>query len=301
MNQEPSLVILAAGMGSRYGGLKQMDAIDPDGRVIIDYSIHDAIEAGFKKIVFIIKSQIEEDFKEIIGYRTEKLAEVAYVNQEIDTLPQGYSVPEGRIKPWGTAHSIIQLDGVVDGPFAVINADDYYGKSGYELLYRFLKEEVTDDNYCMIGYVLKNTVSENGHVARGVCETKDGLLKQIFERKQIEIHDKAIEYTEDGTNWNHLDSDSVVSMNMWGFPKSIIKKIADGFSKFLEDELDKNPLKCEYLLPEAVQDYLHNGDISVKVLTSSDKWYGVTYKEDKDGVVEALKALRDKGLYKSFN
>lgn len=301
MSKEPSLVILAAGMGSRYGGLKQMDPVDEAGRVIIDYSIHDAIEAGFKNIVFIIKHAIEEDFKEIIGRRTEKLANVTYVYQEVDTLPEGYEVPADRVKPWGTAHAIMQIAGKVDGPFAVINADDYYGKDGYRLLYRFLTEEVADDKYCMIGYVLENTVSDHGHVARGVCVTEDGYLKEIHERKQIEVHGDDIEFTLDGgTSWTKLDRQSVVSMNMWGFPNTLIQELETRFRAFLNAELERDPLKCEYLLPEVVEECLKAGTAKVKVFTSKDKWYGVTYKEDKEGVVKALKTLREDGLYPNF-
>lgn len=297
MNKEPYLVILAAGMGSRYGGLKQMDAIDEFGHVIIDYSIYDAIEAGFKNIVFIIKRAIEKDFKEIIGNRIEKIANVSYVYQEIDTLPEGYKVPDGREKPWGTAHSIMQLDKVVDAPFAVINADDYYGKSSYKLLYDYLSSNNTDEEACMIGYILENTVSENGHVARGVCITDGNELLKIDERKKIEIHGEKIEY-EDGDKWIELPKDSVVSMNMWGFNSKIIGMISDKFNEFLDEELERDPMKCEFLLPEVVQTYLKSGDIKVKVIKSEAKWFGVTYKEDKEGVVTALSQLRDRGLYK---
>lgn len=302
MNKEPSLVILAAGMGSRYGGLKQMDPVDDAGRVIIDYSIHDALAAGFKNIVFIIKKAIDADFREVIGRRIEKLANVTYVYQETDQLPDGYTLPPGREKPWGTAHAVIQLKGKVAGPFAVINADDYYGKSGFKLLYQFLTEEVNNRTACMIGYVLKNTVSEFGHVARGVCRTANGYLEKINERKQIQPYEGGIHYTEDGgASWTDLPEDAVVSMNMWGFSNRLIDDVAARFEAFLDEAVAKDPLKCEYLLPEVVQEYLAAGALSVKVYTSRDKWYGVTYKDDKPRVVAALKRLREEGLYPGFH
>ncbi len=296
MSREPYLVILAAGMGSRYGGLKQIDAVDDKGNVIIDYSIYDAIESGFKNIVFIIKKSIEEDFKNIIGNRIEKKANVYYVYQEVEALPEGYTVPEGREKPWGTGHSIIQLKDIVDAPFAVINADDYYGKAAYKYLYDYLTKEVQQDTGCMIGYILENTVSKNGHVARGVCVTDENELKRIDERKKIEVHGDKIEY-EDNGEWISLPNDSVVSMNMWGFNNKVIKMIEDKFTGFLDAELDKDPLKCEFLLPEVIQEYLKEGKLNISVIKSTDKWFGVTYKEDKAGVVEELKKLREKGLY----
>ena len=296
MSREPYLVILAAGMGSRYGGLKQIDAVDDKGNVIIDYSIYDAIESGFKNIVFIIKKSIEEDFKNIIGNRIEKKANVYYVYQEVEALPEGYAVPEGREKPWGTGHSIIQLKDIVDAPFAVINADDYYGKAAYKYLYDYLTKEVQEDTGCMIGYILENTVSKNGHVARGVCVTDENELKRIDERKKIEVHGDKIEY-EDNGEWISLPNDSVVSMNMWGFNNKVIKMIEDKFTGFLDTELDKDPLKCEFLLPEVIQEYLKEGKLNISVIKSTDKWFGVTYKEDKAGVVEELKKLREKGLY----
>lgn len=296
MNKEPYLVILAAGMGSRYGGLKQMDSVDDNGHVIIDYSIYDAIEAGFKNIVFIIKKSIEDEFKKRIGNRIEEIANVYYVYQEVNTLPDGYSVPANREKPWGTAHSIMQIKDVVDAPFAVINADDYYGKSSYSLLYKYLTEDIKPNEGCMIGYVLKNTISMHGHVARGVCKVENGELRHIDEIKKIEVHGDKIEF-ESGETWKELPGDSVVSMNMWGFNAELVDGVSKRFAAFLDEELDINPLKCEFLLPEVVQSLLRNGELKVNVLTSTEKWFGVTYKEDKEGVVAAFKELRDKGLY----
>ncbi|MEG2440201.1 MAG: sugar phosphate nucleotidyltransferase [Acetivibrio sp.] len=298
---KPVLVIMAAGMGSRYGGLKQIDPIDKAGHIIIDFSIYDAIEAGFEKIVFIIKKQDEADFRACIGDRMEKLIEVAYVYQEMNNLPEGYHVPEGRTKPYGTGHAILSCKGVVDGPFAVINADDYYGKNAYKMLYDYLEKQTEDEkyNYTMVGYVLENTLTENGHVARGVCEMgENGFLKEIHERTHIEKRNGAAEYTEDdGKTWVTIPEGSCVSMNMWGFGPSILEELEKRFPIFLDENLEKNPLKCEYFLPMVVGELLTEGKASVEVQKSLDKWYGVTYHEDKEAVMQAIQQLKDKGLY----
>lgn len=301
MNKKPVLVIMAAGMGSRYGGLKQMDPVDSHGNKIIDFSIYDAVQAGFEKVVFIIKKAIEKDFKEQIGNRMAAHVQVEYVYQELDRIPEGYEVPEGRVKPWGTAHAILCCDGVIDGPFAVINADDYYGRSALQSIYDQLSK-VSDGEkyqYAMVGYQLFNTLTENGHVARGVCyKDENGKLVDIHERTRIEKHGDRAEFTEDdGQTWTELSGDTVVSMNMWGFTQSILKELKERFSLFLDRELPVNPLKCEYFLPFVVDQVLKEGKGEVTVLESRDRWYGMTYKEDKELVVNAIKELKKAGLY----
>lgn len=299
--KKPVLVIMAAGMGSRYGGLKQVDPVDAQGHIIIDFSIYDAIEAGFEKVVFIIKKANEKVFKEAIGKRVEKKIQVEYVYQELDKLPEGFQIPEGREKPYGTGHAILCCKDVIDGPFAVINADDYYGKHAYKVIYDYLVNHQDDEKYryTMVGYALKNTLTDNGHVARGICETDaEGFLTDIHERTHIEKRNGGAAYTEDdGVTWNELPMESTVSMNMWGFSESIIKELEQGFQNFLKEELPENPLKGEYFLPFAVDELLQQGKASVKVLTSMDKWYGVTYKEDKEMVVNAIAGLKKSGLY----
>ena len=298
---KPVLVIMAAGMGSRYGGLKQMDPIDKYGHAIMDFSIFDAKRAGFEKVVFIIKKAIEEDFKEVIGKRMEEIIEVKYAFQEVDNIPEGFEVPDGRTKPWGTAHAILSAADVIDGPFAVINADDYYGRDAFKKIYDFLATSEDDDKfrYTMVGYQLKNTITENGHVARGICTVdENGYLEKVVERTRIEKVDDGIAFTEDdGATWEKLHEDTIVSMNMWGFSESFLKATKDGFAEFLEDGLKKNPLKCEYFLPSVVTRLLEEDKATVSVLTSKDKWYGVTYKEDKQVVVDAIQSMKDDGVY----
>lgn len=301
MNKEPYLAILAAGMGSRYGSLKQIDKLDEQGHVLIDYSIHDAIEAGFKNIVFIIKKSIEKDFKEIIGDRIAKRVNVKYAYQEVDSLPEGYTYDSNREKPWGTGHCIMQLKGIVDAPFAVINADDYYGKSGFNTLYNYLSNDIKEDEACLVGYRLKNTVSKFGYVTRGVCEVLDNKLSSIREVMKIKVENDNIIYSDDdGSTWNEISGDSLVSMNMWGFPVSVIDMMEQGFCSFLEDNLEKNPLKCEYLIPEVIQDLLKAGKLSVNVFYSDDQWFGVTYKEDREDVIQKLNYLKGKGHYNNL-
>ena len=298
----PVLVVMAAGMGCRYGGLKQMDPIDDNGHVILDYSCYDAMRAGFETVVFVIKSEIEETFKEVIGNRIAQKMNVEYVFQRHDDLPEGYSVPEGRTKPWGTAQAVLAARDVVNGPFAVINADDYYGPEGFEEIYNYLLHHPDTPEmyeYAMVGYLLKNTVTENGSVARGVCtETASGYLHNVVERTKIVKGEMNPKYTEDdGETWHDLSDDDIVSMNLWGFQKSYLEEAWAGFPAFLDKALAENPMKGEYFLPTVVSNLLSKKKARVKVLRSTDKWYGVTYKEDKPTVVAALADLRKKGLY----
>ena len=299
--KDPVLVVMAAGMGSRYGGLKQIDPVDEQGHIIMDFSIYDAVKAGFKKVVFIIKKENEESFKEAIGDRLSKQIQVEYVFQELTNLPDGFSVPEGRVKPFGTGHAILCCMDVVDAPFAVINADDYYGSHAFQVIYDYLTTHEDDDKYryTMVGYVLENTLTENGHVARGVCMTdEDNNLTGIQERTHIEKRNGQAAFTEDdGATWTDIPNDSIVSMNMWGFTPSILQELKAGFPVFLEENLKKNPLKCEYFLPSVVGNLLTEEKATVKVLKSTDKWFGVTYKEDKPVVVAAIRKMKEDGLY----
>ena len=278
--KKPVLVVMAAGVGSRYGGLKQIDPVDKEGHIIMDFSIYDAVQAGFQKVVFIIKKENEADFRSAIGDRLSNQLEVSYVFQDLHNIPEGYEVPEGRVKPWGTGHAVLSCINEIDGPFVVINADDYYGSHAFKMAYDFLTEnEDTADiyRYMMVGYKLENTLTENGHVARGVCVTdEEGHLLKINERTHIEKHDGGTAYTEDdGKTWTMLPEGSTVSMNMWGFSASILKELKDRFPKFLDENLKVNPLKCEYFLPFVVDELLGEKRATVKVLKSMDKWYGV--------------------------
>lgn len=303
--KKPVLVIMAAGMGSRYGGLKQMDPVDDNGHIIMDFSIYDAMRAGFEKVVFIIKKENEALFKECVGDRVAKRMQVEYVFQDIHNLPEGYNVPEGREKPWGTGHAVLSCLSVVDGPFAVINADDYYGKEAFQIIYDFLTSHQDNEKYqyTMVGYYLKNTLTENGHVARGICTTdKEGKLTGITERTRIEKKETGPAYTEDeGSTWIELPEETIVSMNMWGFTPGILQELNNRFAQFLEENLPINPLKCEYFLPFVVDELLKENKAEVTVLKSPDRWYGVTYKEDKPVVVEAIKAMEAAGLYPEEN
>ena len=298
---KPVLVIMAAGMGSRYGGMKQIDPVDEQGHIIMDFSIYDAREAGFEKVVFIIKEENLEDFRQVIGNRVAEKMEVAYVFQKLDNLPEGFSVPEGRKKPWGTGHAVLSCIDAIDGPFAVINADDYYGKQSFHAIYDFLVSHEDDDKYRygMVGYVLENTLTDNGHVARGICVTdENGYLTGINERTHIEKHDGGAAYTEDeGATWVTIPMDAVVSMNMWGFSKSLLGELKAEFSDFLRNNLPVNPLKCEYFLPTVVNNLISQNRATVTVLKSEDRWYGVTYKEYKPVVMEAIRRLEEEGKY----
>ncbi len=299
--KKPVLIIMAAGMGSRYGGLKQIDPVDKEGHIIMDFSIYDAVKAGFEKVIFIIKKENEQDFKEKIGDRLEQRIEVEYVFQDIADLPEGFAVPEGRVKPWGTAHAVLSCLAAVDGPFAVINADDYYGQQAFRMIYDFLASHEDGDKfqYTMVGYLLENTLTENGHVARGVCvKDEQGKLTEITERVRIEKHEDGPAYTEDdGASWTSLSGNTIVSMNMWGFTESMMSEIRDRFAAFLTENLRENPLKCEYFLPFVVDELIREGKAEVTVLESKDRWYGVTYREDKPVVVRAIQEMKDQGLY----
>lgn len=304
--KKPVLVIMAAGMGSRYGGLKQIDPIDEQGHIIIDFSLYDAKLAGFEEAVFIIKKEDEADFREVIGDRISKYFKVTYVYQDLDFIPKEFDVPAGRTKPWGTGHAVLSCITKVNNSFAVINADDYYGREAFSQIYRFLEEADNSqtslgDNryhYAMVGYNLKNTITVNGHVARGVCSIdENGHLCGLQERTKIEKHGAVIEYESENGQWVTLKEDTIVSMNMWGFSVSILEELKSRFTKFLKAGLETNPLKCEYFLPNVVGDLLKEDKATVKVLESKDRWYGVTYKEDKPVVVNAVKRLKSEGVY----
>ncbi len=300
--KKPVLVVLAAGMGSRYGGLKQIDPIGPNGELIIDYSLYDAKKAGFEKVVFIIKHAIEKDFKEAIGERMAQNIEVEYAFQELDMLPKGYSVPEGRVKPWGTTHAVMAAAEKIDGPFAVINADDYYGPQAYKAIYDFLTKESKEDakeHYAMVGYLIENTVTDHGTVSRGVCMAdENGFLSDIVERTKIKKTENGAAYTEDdGNSWTDLPQGTLVSMNFWGFETGILEKAQRDFSQFLDAEIPKNPEKCESLLPNYVGELIEKGESDVKVLQSTDIWQGVTYQEDKPSVMQSIKEKHDSGMY----
>ena len=301
MAKKPVLVVMAAGMGSRYGGLKQIDPVGVQGEAILDFSLFDAYEAGFETAVIIIKEAIREDFMAMVGKRLEKCPmEIRYSYQELDKLPEGYTVPAGRTKPWGTCHAVLCAAKEIDGaPFAVINADDYYGKSAYKVIYDALCAAQDNDkyDYCMVGYLLGNTVTDNGSVARGVCQAKDGYLTQVVERTRIEKYDGGIHFTEDGETWTDLTADTIVSMNLWGFTPSFLPELEKRFPNFLDTLVVKNPEKAEYFLPLAVENLLQENKATVKVLTSPDKWFGVTYAADKPVVVAALKEKTEQGLY----
>ena len=295
--KEPTLVILAAGMGSRFGGLKQITAVDEHGHAIIDFSLYDAYRAGFRKVVFIIKHEIEEDFKNAIGRRMEKYFDVKYAYQQLDRLPQGYSVPASRTKPWGTGHAVLCCKDLVDGPFAVINADDYYGRSAYQSLYDFLSADRPEDEHAMVAYLLKNTVTENGSVARGICQVENGCLTDVVERTKIFKDGKDAKFTEDGETFYPLSGDAPVSMNCWAFGNSMFSELEKRFPAWLDENLPKNPDKCEYFLPFVVNSMIKAGERKIKVLNCHETWYGITYKEDMDSVVNAIKKMRAEGVY----
>ena len=297
MTHEPTLVIMAAGMGSRFGGLKQMTPVDEEGHFIIDFSLYDAYQAGFRRVAFIIKREIEQTFRETIGARMEKWFHVDYVYQELDCLPEGFAVPEGRRKPWGTAHAVACCRGVVEGPFAVINSDDFYGRGAYEAIYRFLTENKALHHYAMLGYQLRNTVTEFGSVARGVCHVQDGMLLDITERTKIFKRGQDAAYTEDGETFVPLSGDTQVSMNFWGFTPEILDEIWDAFPAFLAENLPVNPEKCEFYLPTFVGSRLAEGKVRVRVLPCMETWHGVTYKEDLDSVKAAIGQLKREGKY----
>lgn len=295
---EPILVIMAAGIGSRFGGLKQIESVDKEGHKIIDFSLYDAFRAGFRRVIFIIDHAIENDFKAAIGLRMEKIFEVKYIFQELNILPKGYSVPEGRKKPWGTAHAIYCAKEEIDAPFAVINADDYYGIHAIAEIFKFLKEEKSPTEHAMVGYPLKNTLTDSGYVSRGICKVENGYLKDIVERVHIEKRpDGTVSYTEDKGNYFPLSLDDIVSMNLWGFRKEILFEFASRFSRFLDENISKNPLKCEYYLPFVADRVVKERLGSIRVLSTEDRWHGVTYRRDIYSVMDAMTKMKKKGLY----
>lgn len=295
--QEPTLVILAAGMGSRFGGLKQITPVDEHGHAIIDFSLCDAYRAGFRRVAFIIKHEIEADFKAVVGRRAEKYFDVRYVYQQIENLPEGYSVPEGRTKPWGTGHAVLCAAQAVDGPFAVINADDFYGRTAYTALYDYLTGERPENEHAMVAYQLKKTVTESGSVARGICRVEDGFLTDVVERTRIEKRGSDAAYTEDGENWLPLSGELPVSMNCWAFSHSMMDELIKRFPAWLDENVPKNPMKCEYFLPSVANALIKDGEGSVRVLNCHETWYGVTYKEDLQSFKDAMKRMRTEGIY----
>ena len=289
-----TFAVMAAGMGSRFGGLKQIEPIGPNGEVLLDFSVYDAVKAGFTKVDFVIKHAIEKDFKEMVGKRIAGRVKVEYAFQEVDKLPDGYVCPADREKPWGTAHAILCCKDIVNEPFAVVNADDYYGRSAFQKMADFLNEDTPD--YSMVGFRLVNTLTENGYVSRGVCETEDGILKTVTERTKISADCKFTE--DDGKTWTKLPEDTVVSMNLWGFRPDIFGYIEEGFKAFLDEKL--NVPKSEYYLPAVVSERIERNEKKVRVLIAEDKWYGVTYKEDKQVVVDAITKMINDGLYEGL-
>jgi len=295
----PQLVVMAAGIGRRYGGLKQIDPVGPSGELVIDYSIYDALQAGFRKVVFVIRPEIEEDFREKIGDTIEKHVAVAYAYQRLEDVPEWFAVPAGREKPWGTGHAVLSARDLVDGPFGVINADDFYGRESFRVLARFL--ETAEDGpegyaYCMIGFKLGNTLSEHGHVARGVCEeTPDGFLARIVERTKIVKGETCARYTEDGERWHDIPFDVTVSMNTWGFTPSIFRELEERFERFLKAR--GQDLSAEFFLPTVVDELIREGKARVKVCPTPEKWFGVTYREDKPHAEREVRRLVAEGVY----
>ena len=301
--KETTLVIMAAGIGSRFGGgIKQLAPVGPGGEIIMDYSIHDALEAGFNKIVFIIRKDLEKDFKEIIGSRIEKIAPVEYAYQELDDLPEGFTVPEDRKKPWGTGQAVLTVKGLVKGPFLVINADDYYGKEGFRLIHDYMVREMKEDgdvyDICMGAFVLANTLSDNGAVTRGVCRVRgEGILENVTETYEIRMTPEGLKAQDEAGNPVSLEPGQPVSMNMWGLPEHFLDELEKGFPEFL-NSLSDGDIKSEYLLPKIIDKLVQSGRARVKVLNTPDKWFGVTYKEDKQAVVDAIRELIRQGVYK---
>jgi dTDP-glucose pyrophosphorylase len=289
-------LVLAAGMGSRYGGLKQIDPIGPDGEIIIDFSVYDAVQAGFSKVVFVIRRDIEQLFREQVGGRFENIIDVEYAFQEIDELPDGYSVPESRTKPWGTGHAILMAESLIEGPFAVINADDFYGRSGFKLISEYLSQINDESSYCMVGFYLGNTLSEHGTVSRGVCCCdKNDNLKEVVERTSIRKTSEGATDESDPDNVSNISVNETVSMNMWGFSPSIFKHLDSQFREFLEAE--GHEMKSEFFITSVVDRLIKEGVADVKALTSSDSWFGVTYPEDKPTVMKSIQDMMQGGKY----
>lgn len=295
--QKPALVIMAAGMGSRFGGLKQIEPVDPEGHIIIDFSLFDSWRAGFRDVVFIIKREMEAEFRACIGDRMERYFHVSYVYQDLDRLLEGIEIPKGRTKPWGTGHALACCRGTVNGPFAVINADDFYGRTAFSEIYSFLEAQTDASKYAMVGYRLKNTVTEFGSVARGVCEIENGMLTGVTERTKIYKKGADAEYTEDGVQFFPLAGDTIVSMNLWGFSARVLDELWNRMGAFLNDAIPANPLKCEYFLPFVVNAQLADKSASVQVLPCEEAWYGVTYREDLASVREAVARMKTEGIY----
>lgn len=299
--KKPILVIMAAGMGSRYGGLKQIDPVDEQGHIIMDFSIYDAVKAGFEKVVFIIKKENEADFKASIGDRISEHIGVSYAYQELTNVPEGYQIPDQRVKPWGTGHAVLCASREIDGPFVVMNADDFYGFQGLRKIYQYMSSHTDNGmySYAMVGYRLDRTLTEHGHVARGVCKMDEsGHLLGIQERVRIEKREGGAAYTEDdGASWTVLPGDTSVSMNLWGFTESFLVELRRRFPKFLQEGVAENALKAEYFLPSVVEALLQEGKAKVQVLKTSDSWHGITYKEDKPQIVEAIKKMKSEGIY----
>lgn len=296
MNQ-PTLVILAAGMGSRYGGMKQIDGVGNHGEPIIEFSIYDARQAGFENVVLIIKREHEEAFRQALTNKLEGKINVRFAYQDMCNIPEGFTVPEGRVKPWGTTHALLACNGIVDGPFAIINADDFYGRDAYKVIYDFLTTEVKDNQYAMVGYPCINTLTDNGTVTRGLCqEDENKCLASIVEIQKIAKKDGHAVY-EDNGEWKEISDTSLVSMNFWGFTPAIFKDMEEIFAKFLQEHLEENPLKCEHVIPTAVGTLVKENKCSVKMLSSKDAWFGVTYKEDKPNVMQKIQEMKDAGIY----
>lgn len=295
----PSLVIMAAGMGSRFGGMKQTAPVDDAGHIMMDYSIYDAVQAGFSEVVCIIKPEMREDFSEVIGKRISGHVKLRYAYQRPEVLPAGFSIPEGRTKPWGTAHAVLCAKEELSGPFAAINADDFYGRTAFQSIYDFLAAPHTETQHAMVGYRVENTLTENGSVARGVCQVNDdGDLLEVVERVHIEPREGGAAYTEDGgKTFTFVPGGTFVSMNLWGFQHAFLQEIENHFAAFLTENLPNNPLKCEYFLPLVVSQLLHEGKATFSVLSTHEKWHGVTYKEDMQRVRSAIEGMRESGLY----
>lgn len=297
MNDKPVLIIMAAGMGSRYGGLKQLDQLDNHGNVMMDYALYDAYVAGFRRVIFVIKPEMEKDFESRISARIRSKYEVDYAYQVLENLPEGFTVPEGRTKPWGTAHAVLSAKDLVRGSFVVINADDYYGRTAFESIYQFLTSDSDPAHHAMVGYKIENTLTENGYVSRGVCEldANDNLTGIVERLKIVKAEGGALIQEESGDIF--IPNGTKVSMNLWGFQHSLMQEINDTFAEYLRANLPINPLKCEYFLPIIPNKLIQEKRASIRVLPTNEKWYGVTYKEDKEPVMAALKAMRDAGKY----